>query len=122
MIRKIVLVYVSVCSLAWSLPAFSANDDCPPAVATKNPNFCGSFITAATCRCNKAGGIPKEICGDIKKIYKYMISYYGSQQRACAIQKETTPRICEDDWNCFWKGGEDSNHNPCSGNKKACMA
>lgn len=92
---------------------------CPQAVPASNPTFCASFKAVAACHCTSSG-LPSSMCNDMNAIYSRMISIFGSVQKACAYQKDTTTRICIDDWNCYRYGGVDSYGNLCSSTGRAC--
>lgn len=114
MIKRIILI--TSCMISVSAYAISA---CPVATDTNTPQFCSTFKTAAICHCTSSG-LPQGMCTDIKKIYDRMISMFGSLQRACEYQKDTTTQICIDDWNCYLHGGKDSKGRLCSGTGKPC--
>lgn len=113
MIKK--LIALALCFFSFS--GF-AKTVCPTALPTTHPDFCGSFTTAAVCHCSST--LPKKMCEDVNKVYHLMMARYGSIEVACKFQKETTTEICIDDWNCYRKGGKDSQGGLCSGNGKAC--
>jgi hypothetical protein len=98
-------------------PSYSGS--CPPAASTNSPQFCSTFKTSAQCHCVDAG-LPKALCQDMDTIYSRMISIFGSIQKACAYQTNTTPQICIDDWNCYRQGGKDSAGRLCSSTGKKC--
>lgn len=93
---------------------------CPQATSTDNPGFCPSFKSVAQCHCT-ATGLPSQLCQDMNSIYKRMIAMFGSVQRACEYQKDTTTQICIDDWSCYKNGGTDSQGRACSGTGLSCQ-
>lgn len=92
---------------------------CPKAMDTNNPGFCASFKTAAICHCTSSG-IPAGMCQDMKALYDRMIGLFGSMEKACRYQKDTTPQNCIDSWNCYRKGGKDSQGRACSSTGNPC--
>ena len=94
--------------------------NCPQALATTDPNFCGSFKTAAVCFCSLS--LPAGKCQDLGQIYKFMIGLHGSIENACRHQppKGTTPQICIDDWYCYLNGGVNSQGALCSSTGNKC--
>lgn len=111
---------LSVLTLAFISHAAIAGGNCPEASSTNDASFCPTFQTAAQCRCS-ASGVPKAFCQDMNKLYDRMIAMFGSLQRACEYQKDTTTQTCIDDWNCYRNGGVDSQGRMCSGTGTACQ-
>lgn len=109
----------ALCFIASPLFAFAPIAACPQALPTSDANFCPTFKQSAICFCTSKG-VPASMCQDVNKIYSRMISMYGSQQRACQRQKETSYQVCMDDWNCFRQGGTDSTGKLCSATGSAC--
>src|SRR5689334_4606211 len=99
----------------WSISAFATDfySNCPQALPTNDANFCSSFKSVAECHCIESG-LPKKMCQDVEAIYVRMISMFGSVQKACQYQHDTSTRNCIDDWNCYRTGGKDSYGNLCS--------
>ena len=104
---------ISLCSL--NLAAAT----CPRATASSSLDFCSSFAVAAECHC-QASGLRRDMCLNHDVLYKRMIITFGSLQRACEFQHDTTAQECIDDWNCFRNGGVTSDNQLCSGTGKAC--
>lgn len=102
-----------------SLASFANTMACPGASATTSPGFCLSFKAAAKCYCTSSG-IPGGMCSDMTKLYQRMISMFGTLQKACQYQKNTSTQECIDDWNCYRLGGKNSKGGLCSGTGKAC--
>lgn len=92
---------------------------CPQALPTNAGGFCQSFKQVAECHCVEAG-LPRGMCNNMKTIYSRMIGIYGSVQRACAFQKDTSTQNCIDDWTCYRNGGKNSAGQPCSGTGQKC--
>lgn len=111
MIKKILLAFMCFCSVS----SFA----CPKALPTNDAGFCNSFKTAASCHCLSQAPFP-QMCKDMSTIYKSMISMYSTLERACAKQKLTTTQECIDNWNCYLRGGIDSQGRACSSTKRAC--
>lgn len=96
-----------------------AATSCPEALPTNNAGFCPSFQAAAQCHCTSSG-VPKGLCQDVRAVYKRMLALFGSVQRACEYQKNTSTQTCVDDWGCYINGGIDSQGRQCSGTGAAC--
>lgn len=107
------------CAFSMSSFAGGALLKCPQALPTDSPKFCPSFKSVAECHCVSAG-LPKMMCQNVESIYTRMISMFGSLQKACEYQKDTTVQTCIDDWNCYRKGGKDSQGRLCSSTGKSC--
>lgn len=125
------IVTALLCTLSFSCYAIDASQTqaqylsathhaCPQATATTDPSFCASFRSAAQCHCTSSG-LPSGVCQNIQTIYSRMISIFGSIQRACEYQRDTSVKTCIDDWNCFRFGGKDSNGGLCSASGRACQ-
>ena len=93
--------------------------NCPQALPTADAGFCASFKSVAQCHCTSSG-LPAGMCRDMNSIYSRMVSIFGSQQKACEYQKDTTTQTCMDDWNCYRMGGKDSLGRLCSSNGNRC--
>ena len=94
-------------------------NSCPSATPTTDNNFCTSFKAAAECNCELRSP-SKKLCQNVKQIYKLMIGYYGSLERACALQHNTTAQVCIDGWNCYLNGGRDSTGGLCNATGNVC--
>ena len=103
----------------FSIACFATPTACPPATPSNSPGFCSSFKLAAECRCTSAG-LPKGMCMNMVLLYNRMISTFGSVQRACEFQHDTSTQICVDDWNCYRSGGKNSKNELCSAIGNAC--
>ena len=109
--------------LAWSLSSFATSQQisrCPQALPDNHSGFCASFKSVAECHCTESG-LPKGMCQNMNSLYDRMISMFGSLQKACAYQHDTTTQACIDDWNCYRIGNADSGGNLCSGTGHACQ-
>jgi len=93
---------------------------CPQAASTDSPGFCPSFKSVAQCHCTSSG-LPASLCQDMNSIYKRMIAIFGSEQRACEYQKDTSTQNCLDDWACYRNGGKDSQGRACSSTGLSCQ-
>lgn len=109
------LIFSAVC-LAFS---FSSNAACPQAAPVNSDAFCYSFQSVAECHC-KASGLPKKMCDNIPLVYQRMISTFGTIERACRYQKETSFQNCMNDWQCYLNGGTTSDGLLCNGTGAAC--
>lgn len=116
MIKKTIITVA--CFL--SVNAFSATQfSCPSALPTNHSGFCASFKAAAECYCTSTG-LPRAMCNNMSKIYSRMVALYGSVQRACEFQHNTSTQTCLDDWQCYRSGGTDSNSQLCSSTGRSC--
>ncbi len=105
-----VLCFLYSCTVAFA---------CTNALPTNNAGFCSSFKTAATCYCTSSS-FPAGMCQDMEALYNRMMGVFGSLEKACAFQKYTDPQDCIDNWNCYRKGGHDSQKRLCSATGKSC--
>lgn len=112
--NKLIFVFLSV----FSSCIFAASS-CSPATAVSSPGFCKSFGDAAKCHCRSAG-LPEGMCKNYKLLYNRMINIYGSVERACRAQHETTVEECMNDWACFLDGGQTASGEICSGTGESC--
>ncbi|MDP3706399.1 MAG: hypothetical protein Q8R24_10930 [Legionellaceae bacterium] len=108
-----------VASLIFSFSFAAHAASCPTAAPSNTPGFCSSFKVAAQCHCSKS--LPAGMCTDERQLYKRMTAAYGSLQRACESQHETSAQECVDDWNCYLSGGLTSKSELCSGSGTACI-
>lgn len=106
---------------AFSLSSFAATNysNCPQAAPTNDPSFCASFKSVASCHCVESG-LPSGMCQNMNTIYNLMIARFGSIQKSCEYQRDTSTQTCIDDWNCYRSGGKDSQGRLCSGTGKVC--
>jgi hypothetical protein len=93
--------------------------ECPKAQETNAPGFCPSFKSVAQCQCEHRSP-QRSICTDMNKVYKAMIDFAGTVERACAFQKDTPTQTCLDDWACYRNGGKDSLGRLCSSTGSRC--
>lgn len=105
--------------IAAVLMLYTTCHACPEALPAYDANFCPSFKAAAICHCT-ASGLPYGICKDVGNVYRRMVSFFGSLERACQHQTHTSAQTCIDNWNCYLNGGIDSSGRACSNNNKAC--
>jgi hypothetical protein len=107
--------------LASVLFAFSSVSTaaCPHATPTNSKDFCSSFQTAARCHCT-ASGLPLAMCQNVKLLHQRLISTFGTLERTCAFQRNTSVQDCIDSWRCSLYGGKNAKGNLCSGTGKAC--
>lgn len=92
---------------------------CPESLPTHDERFCPSFKLAALCHCSQSG-LPKGFCNNVSSVYRRMVSFFGTLERACNHQGYTDAQTCMDNWSCYLNGGYDSEGRPCSGTTKAC--
>lgn len=113
---KKIIIGFALAIISGSVFAFDA---CPMALPTNDPGFCASFQSVAQCHCNETG-TPKAICSSMERIYIGMIARFGSVQRACEYQHNTSTQDCIDDWTCYKNGGTDSQGRMCSSSGNKC--
>ena len=93
--------------------------NCPQAVSASDKEFCSSFQKVAQCHC-QASGLPAKMCQNVSMVYKRMINTFGSLERACQYQKDTSYETCIEDWRCYQQGGLTNDGQLCSGSGLAC--
>jgi len=93
---------------------------CPNAQPTNDVNFCPTFKSAATCYCTSSG-LPAGMCQDMRALYGRMMVVFGSLKKACEYQHYTTTQECMDNWNCYLRGGVDSQGRACGSNQRSCQ-
>lgn len=113
--KNILIFAVLVMFSTWSFAG-----SCPSASSVTSPGFCSSFKVAAECHCISSG-LPRGMCNNYRLLYKRMLDTFGSLQRACEFQHDTSVQECIDDWNCFLAGGQTSSSVACSGTGEACV-
>lgn len=114
MMRTLFIFFIClISSSVFALPLA-----CLQALPTTHPGFCASFKSVAQCHCEEK--IPGALCKDMKTLYKRMLDMFGSLQKACEYQKDTTTQICIDDWNCYLNGGRNSQGGLCSNTGAKC--
>lgn len=94
---------------------------CGQSAPDYDTNFCPSFKSAVECYCEQEDKMPSSFCSNMNAVYSAMISTYGSLETACKNQSHASYQTCVDDWNCYRKGGKDSNGNLCSSTGNACQ-
>ena len=112
---KIKLIHTFLLGLVFSGISFA----CPKVSAYDTPEFCGMFESIARCHC-QASGLSAKMCSNVPLIYSRMLSTFGSIERACRFQKDTTPQNCIDAWQCYLKGGQLANGQVCNGTGSPC--
>jgi len=101
-------------TVSFAVPTF-----CSYATPSSETTFCDSFKLAAECRC-VASGLPKGMCSNMELLYSRMVSMFGSLERACQFQHDTSLEECMEDWQCYRYGGTNGHNEPCSGTGRAC--
>lgn len=104
-------------ALFFSTAVFAGS--CPLASDTNTATFCSTFKTSAGCFCSQ-NGYPNGICSNMTLLYNAMLARFGTVLSACQHQTNTPVQTCVDDWNCYMKGGKDSQGRLCSNTGKAC--
>jgi hypothetical protein len=109
---------LAAATLCLSFQTFATN--CPQALPASDIGFCASFQQVAQCHC-QASGLPARMCNNVSMVYKRMISTFGSIERACQFQKDTTYGICIQDWRCYQEGGLTDEGQLCNATGLACQ-
>lgn len=105
-------------ALATFLCFSSVSLACPQATPTNAPNFCATFRVAAKCHCS--AGLPEAMCGKMNYLYQRLLIVFGSLEKACEYQHDTTKANCMDSWSCYLYGGNNVEGKLCSGTGRAC--
>lgn len=108
-------------TLILSMVASSAiASKCERAKPTTHPEFCSSFREVTRCHCMES--LPKNLCSSMSMdtLYNLMVARFGTMEKACNQQKDTSPQDCMDNWNCYRNGGSNSQGGACSGTGKKC--
>lgn len=92
---------------------------CPKATPTDTAQFCPTFRVAAQCHCT-ASGLPQVLCNNVRLLYQRLIVTFGTLEKTCAFQHDTTPEDCIDSWRCYLYGGKNSAGKLCSGTGRSC--
>ncbi len=92
---------------------------CPKACVTDSPKFCGLFKIAAQCHCTSSG-LPGAMCSDVKLLYQRLLITFGSLEKTCAFQHDTSKEDCVDSWSCYLNGGRNAQGKLCNGTGKPC--
>ena len=114
---KMIVCTVSLVFSMMTCAAFSAS--CPHAEPSNSPGFCASFKVSAKCYC-MSSKLSEGMCADMKLLYTRMISIFGTVQRACDFQRDTSPSDCVDAWHCFLDGGMTSSGGLCNATGASC--
>ncbi len=126
--KKSILIVSLLCAFGFSLSGnampktlltSTAVLACGQATPTTDPNFCPTFKAVAQCHC-VSSGLPAGMCQDMSLLYQRMVSMFGSIQKACEYQHDTSIQNCVNDWNCYRIGGTDSTGGLCSSTGRAC--
>lgn len=111
---------LSISLLSFSLFAGApVLSNCTPSLPTEHPDFCASFKSSASCHCMESG-LPRGTCQNMDTVYRLMMARFGSLQRACEYQHNTSTQECIDDWTCYRQGGKNSQGGFCSTTGNAC--
>lgn len=116
--KWILSLLVLFCSFS-SLIA-NAQSSCPQALSNTHASFCPSFKAVAKCHCTESG-LPSGMCEDMNALYNRMMYIFGSLQKVCEYQHDTSVQTCIDDWNCYRLGGKNSQGKLCSSTGRACQ-
>jgi len=118
MLNKNKKIIFSICFFSvFSLRLFAAN--CPVTPPYDAPEYCSSFEVIARCYC-MGSGLPAKICQDVHLVYSRMMATFGSLDRACKFQKNSSYHQCMDSWQCYLNGGQASTGVLCNGNGLPC--
>lgn len=127
--KKILAIFLYTLSFS----CFAANpvilEECGKVTDRTASTFCGEFKDIAHCHCRADSGnrLPDDKCYQTKTfVYPNMLATFGSQDAACRWQaehgseKRAKYQECMDDWNCYMKGGKDSNGGVCGSTGRSC--
>ena len=117
-IKKIALAHIFCIGALFTSIAYA--NSCPQAVAVDDPGFCQSFSQVAQCHC-QSSGLPARMCSNIQLVYQRMVSTFGSVERACKYQRDTSYENCMQDWACYLNGGSTADGALCSQTGQACV-
>jgi hypothetical protein len=92
---------------------------CPKAAGTNTPQFCATFKTAAQCHCT-ASGLPQALCTNVRLLYQRLIITFGTIEKTCAFQRDTTKENCIESWKCYLNGGKNMAGQLCNGTGRSC--
>lgn len=92
---------------------------CPRATATSSPKFCESFKVAARCHCTSSG-LPAAMCSNVRLLYQRLIVTFGTLEKTCEFQHDTTTEDCIDSWKCFLNGGKNMAGELCNSTGRSC--
>jgi hypothetical protein len=106
-LEKIGLFFIGLAFLTSSAHACLKIDD------FASPEFCQVFSEIARCHCNHSG-LPSRLCQNVQDIYRRMIATFGSIEKACRFQKDTSQENCMNAWKCYLQGGQLENGQSCS--------
>lgn len=125
------LVFTGVLFFAlWQVPAEASlgfltifipktHPSCSKSFPPNHSKFCPTFKSAAACACSTSG-MPASLCEDMNTLHKRMLMVFSTQQKACEFQRDTTTQQCLDSWNCYRRGGKDSQGRLCQQTGEAC--
>jgi hypothetical protein len=92
---------------------------CPRASGTETPKFCASFKVAAQCHC-QASGLPSMMCSNVRLLYQRLMLTFGTIEKTCAFQRDTTTEDCIDAWHCYLNGGKNMRGKLCNSTGRSC--
>jgi hypothetical protein len=92
---------------------------CPRAAPTHSPQFCATFKVAAQCHCS-ASGLPPMMCSNVRLLYQRLMATFGSLEKTCAFQRDTTKEDCMDSWKCYLNGGTNVEGKLCNSTGRSC--
>jgi hypothetical protein len=92
---------------------------CPRATSTDSSSFCPSFKEAAKCHCT-ASGLPTMMCTNVRLLFQRLMVTFGSLERTCEFQRDTTKEDCMDSWKCYLNGGKNMQGQLCNSTGRSC--
>ncbi len=92
---------------------------CPTAAPTDSSEFCASFKVAAQCHCS-ASGLPEVMCTNVRLLYQRLMVTFGTLEKTCAFQHDTTTENCIDSWKCYLNGGKNFAGHLCNSTGRSC--
>ncbi|MDF1646009.1 MAG: hypothetical protein P1U61_03370 [Legionellaceae bacterium] len=106
-----------IASLCFSSGLFAAS--CLKAMPTDSSKFCSSFKVAAQCHCS-ASGLPVTMCNNVRLLYQRLMVTFGTIEKTCAFQHDTSKEDCIDSWKCYLNGGKNSQGKLCNSTGRSC--
>jgi hypothetical protein len=110
--------FFSLC-LLLGISSINYAGNCPATPPYDSPQYCTSFENIARCYCMNSG-LSAKICNDVHLIYDRMVATFGSLDRACKFQKNSSYQQCMDSWICYLKGGQAKDGTLCNGTGLPC--
>ena len=109
-------IFISLFVFFFSSTLFAA---CPKASPTHSSKFCSTFNTAAKCHCT-ASGLPVSMCSNVRLLYQRLMVTFGTLEKTCEFQHDTSKEDCIDSWKCYLNGGKNAAGKLCNATGRSC--